>query len=426
MLSAAATGTTIALVSADDFFNSGNYTLTTAGTGRWLIYSQQPTDNNLGGLSGSFNRYSCAFNTVGTCAANATLGTTVAIPGSGNGLIYSYTPTVTATASSISALTYGDAAPNLTGYAYTVSGYLTGEGADTVTGTLTGTTAYAPGSNIGTYDITYSAGTLSSALGYQINYASNATAFIVNPKTLTFAVTGINKIYDGSTAGSVSFADNRFGSDDLSYSYSASYLDKNVGNGKTINVSGISLGGTKAGNYTLASTTSTTSANITPKGLTIRALDSQRKVGEPNPAFNVSYDGFVAGDSSAAVSGLNITTNATNGSPTGTYQITPYGAYAQNYSIAYVDGEFKILPSVQSLLPSTVESVAQDPWLTQQVQTQFTNNPVTNTSANYSNNREPFAQIINAEQGREINRPTMLQVDPALVQNLDIESSIFF
>ncbi|MEB5967453.1 YDG domain-containing protein, partial [Comamonas testosteroni] len=43
---------------------------------------------------------------------------------------------------------------------------------------------------------------------------------------------------------------------------SGSFSDKNAATGKTVTVSGISLGGADAGNYTLASSTATTTADI--------------------------------------------------------------------------------------------------------------------------------------------------------------------
>jgi hypothetical protein len=59
----------------------------------------------------------------------------------------------------------------------------------------------------------------------------------------------------------VAYADDRVAGDMLSYSASASYADKQVGSGKTISVTGITLGGADAQNYTL-STTATTAASI--------------------------------------------------------------------------------------------------------------------------------------------------------------------
>ena len=43
----------------------------------------------------------------------------------------------------------------------------------------------------------------------------------------------------------------------------ATFSDKNVGTGKTVTGTGFSLSGSAAGNYTLASSTLTTTANIT-------------------------------------------------------------------------------------------------------------------------------------------------------------------
>ena len=62
------------------------------------------------------------------------------------------------------------------------------------------------------------------------------------------------------------------GSDDVSLSGgTASFANKTVGTAKTVTVSGLSLSGIDAGNYQLASTTATTTANITT-----RVFDGQR------------------------------------------------------------------------------------------------------------------------------------------------------
>ena len=61
----------------------------------------------------------------------------------------------------------------------------------------------------------------------------------------------------------MSLSDDRVSGDVFTDSYtSATFSDKNVGTGKTVSVSGISISGTDAGNY-YANTTATTTANIT-------------------------------------------------------------------------------------------------------------------------------------------------------------------
>jgi hypothetical protein len=69
----------------------------------------------------------------------------------------------------------------------------------------------------------------------------------------------------------------------------ASYLDKNVANGKTVNISGITLGGTDAGNYTF-NTTATTTANVTAKALTIGGITTANKVYDGTNSTTVNSD----------------------------------------------------------------------------------------------------------------------------------------
>ena len=56
----------------------------------------------------------------------------------------------------------------------------------------------------------------------------------------------------------------------------ATFSDKNAGTGKTVTVSGITIGGADAGNYVLADPTTTTTADITARGLTVTATGTDR------------------------------------------------------------------------------------------------------------------------------------------------------
>jgi hypothetical protein len=97
---------------------------------------------------------------------------------------------------------------------------------------------------------------------YNLTSVATTTANIT-PKALLVSATGINKVYDTTTDATVTISDNRIVGDVFTISYAASFVDANVGNGKTVNVTGISLSGTDALNYTPNSSTTTT-ANITP------------------------------------------------------------------------------------------------------------------------------------------------------------------
>ena len=88
---------------------------------------------------------------------------------------------------------------------------------------------------------------------YTLASTTADTTADITPATLTVTITGEDKIYDGGTNASVTLADNSVPGDQVSETYAAaSFGDKNVGSGKSVTVSGITLSGADAGNYTLA------------------------------------------------------------------------------------------------------------------------------------------------------------------------------
>src|SRR6266516_4793441 len=134
----------------------------------------------------------------------------------------------------------------------------------------------------GTYLVTYNATDASGNPATQ----KTRTVQVVDraPRPLTVTATGANKIYDGTTATTVTLSDDHLSGDNVTDSYtSASFGDKNVGPGKTVTVNGISIGGSDAASYSLQNTTASTTANITARPLTVSAT-----------AFNKEYDGTTA------------------------------------------------------------------------------------------------------------------------------------
>ena len=86
---------------------------------------------------------------------------------------------------------------------------------------------------------------------------------------MTVTVAAVSKTYDGTATATVTLSDNRVSGDVLADNYtSANFADKNVGMAKTVSVSGISISGTDAGNYSY-NTSATTTADITPAPLTV-------------------------------------------------------------------------------------------------------------------------------------------------------------
>jgi len=159
---------------------------------------------------------------------------------------------------------------------------------------------------VGISDITLSG---ADAEDYTLANSSASTYASITPAALTVSATGVNKVYNGSTAATVALSDSPLPGDIVNLTYSsASFTNKNVGSGKTVTVSGIEASGADAADYTV-NTTATTTANITPATLTVTAIGGS-KAYDGNTAAPVTLaNNAYAGDQvSIADSSANFTT----------------------------------------------------------------------------------------------------------------------
>ena len=106
-------------------------------------------------------------------------------------------------------------------------------------------------------------------------------------------MTGDNRVYDGTTDATVSVADDRVAGDNIALDYSAAFSDKNVGSGKTISVTGISLLGSDVSNYSVASSDSTT-GNITARALNFTVAAQNKVYDQSSTQVNITDDRFLA------------------------------------------------------------------------------------------------------------------------------------
>ncbi|WP_245432702.1 YDG domain-containing protein, partial [Rhizobium sp. WW_1] len=156
------------------------------------------------------------------------------------------------------------------------------------------------------------------------------------------------KIYDGTKDATLNTAGAVFSGmvpgDTLSLGngFSGAFSDKNAGTGKTVTISGLSLGGADAGNYTLAYNTATTLADIAKRAITVTTDGAHRTYGDANPGFTytVGGSGLVAGDT---LSGA-LATSATTASGIGNYGITLGTLANSNYDISYTGADLAITP----------------------------------------------------------------------------------
>jgi trimeric autotransporter adhesin len=169
----------------------------------------------------------------------------------------------------------------------------------------------------------------------------------------SLTVTGISasdKVYDGTTGATLDTSSAALAGVisgeavtlDLS-GVAAVFADANAGTGKTVQVSGLTIGGADAGNYTL--TQPTVTANITPAVLSVSAGNFSRTYGAGNPNFTGILAGVLARDNITAT----YSTEAQAASPVGDYSVVPALSdpdnRVANYSVTMNNGILTILPA---------------------------------------------------------------------------------
>ena len=253
-------------------------------------------------------------------------------------------------------ITKADAAVTLDNLNQTYSGSAEAVTASTTPTGLTVDLTYNDSTNAPTNAGSYTViGTINGA-----NYQGSATNTLVIGKaavTISSGLSADDKIYDATTVATLSSnnvvlsgvaAGDTADAILSTNGYTATFASATVGTSNTVTVSGLTLTGNAAANYTLAQPGLT--ANITAAPLTVTANDTNRVYGAANPAFTFSYNGFVAGEDGSVVSGapLLTTTATTNSSvPGGPYPITisQDSLSATNYSFNLVNGNLTVTPA---------------------------------------------------------------------------------
>lgn len=354
--STANSGNSIVLAAGGNFINNdtndgANAVVAGTGTATWHIYSTAAGSDTHG-----------ASTLLPTTTVNSTTYPTTT-GASGNTWFYSSatTPeniTLTETAQTVTYGAAGDAVGSVA-VTYTCTAGACGDiaslsgGTITVSGTLNSTNTYYTANTVHTMTlsgvgITWDNGFSTGTITY------NTGALTVNQATLTVtaAATGAtNKVYDGTTAAAgVNLSDNRVAGDVLTVANTGiTFSDKNVANGKTVTVAGLSISGADAANYTLAANTATTTANITTKSITITANAQGATYGDTLGALTYTNTALAAGDSFSGALSTNGHVAGVVLSHANNFDVS-HGAYAigqgtlgisdgnsgNNYAITYV------------------------------------------------------------------------------------------
>ena len=180
--------------------------------------------------------------------------------------------------------TYGEANPSFT---VNVSGFAYGETTGTAAGYTTPTASCTADAttDAGTAGISISGG---AATNYTFNIADTGT-LTINPKTLTPTASANAKEYDGTTSASgIVNLSGIINGDSVTASGIFIFADEDAAPGKTVNVTGIALSGTDKDNYILSTTSTTATANINTKSVSIASVTISDKVYDGTTGATIS------------------------------------------------------------------------------------------------------------------------------------------
>jgi filamentous hemagglutinin family protein len=157
----------------------------------------------------------------------------------------------------------------------------------------------------------------------------------ITPRALVVGATAGSRVYDGTTAATVSLTDNRIAGDVFSISSTAAFMDRNVGSGKFVDVSGIALSGTDAGNYAV-NTNASAFADITRANLVVTAVGTDRVYDGTTAAIVTLSGAPIAGDAVALsfASAAFDDRNAGSDKTVNVTGISASGADAGNYNVS--------------------------------------------------------------------------------------------
>jgi len=205
-------------------------------------------------------------------------------------------------------------------------------------------------------------GNSSAASDYVLDATSKTVAATITPKTLTVSGLAADpKTYNALTDVTIS----NWGSvtpgvntETLVLNHgTASFADKTKANGKTVTAIGYSLAnasdasGGLAGNYQLSSTSSTTTANITAKTITLAGSTGVTKTYSGTTAMPVGSNGYgslvgVESGDTVTISGAPVYDSVNQGARTiNQNTVAIAGTDASNYTLSWSDGSGTINPA---------------------------------------------------------------------------------
>ena len=322
-LSASNTGTPITLAPGKDFINNAGAGALSTPAGRWLIYSDSPVLNTVGGLSPAWSHFHCTYG--GACT-----------PLAGNGMFYEYGPNLLSVSVNLSRY-YGGANPtagDMTA-AFVYKGFQNGDTAASLGALPTPTLdagATAASSAGSQYKISLSGG---SDAHYEFYFLDPSyltidkapiTATLVAP--LTRAYGDLNSAIDTTDFTYTGWVNGQDESVITDFAYDYGSVDETTDVGTYAVAADFS-----ADNYQIIASPMLT---ITKRPITATWTAALSRVyGAANPTItsaNFNFSGLVNGDASTVITPSATFGGATTASNTGSYTVSPSFS-ATNYTV---------------------------------------------------------------------------------------------
>gem|GEM_PF-1261170 len=328
------TGDSLILTDGGSFFNSSNLGAATLSTpnGAWLVWSQNPANDNRGGIAYNFKQYNAVFGLTAPAETD-------------DGVLYTQAPILTA---SIGPITRQYNATNAASIPASSYGLLGSIDNDTVTLNKPTSGTFA-NKNVGvnkTITVNGLSETAVDGLARVYGYQLNPTLVMANAGTITPAplvelTIASNKVYDGTrTDMGTTTLNGAFTGDNVSLVGTGTYTfaNKNAGLGKAVATTGFTLAGVDAGNYTVSLNAPV--ANITPAPVTA-TYEADNKVYDGTSLAEGmfgSLSGIVSGDTIALTGtpAFNFSDkNAGSNKPVSITGVSLTGPDAGNYTLDF-------------------------------------------------------------------------------------------
>ena len=246
--------------------------------------------------------------------------------------------------------TYGAGNPD---FSARYDGFVLGEGAGDLGGELGFDTNAGRGSDVGSYRITPEGLTSGN---YAISYGRGTLT--VDPAPLSVTTNDASRTYGAANPDFSARFDGFVLGEDADDLGGALAFDTAATRRSGVGAYDVAAGGLTSGNYAISYAPGT--LTVDPAPLTVTANDASRLVGDPNPPFSASFDGFVLGEDLGDLDGaLRFATDATPASEAGDYAITPGGLRGANYAIAFVDGTLTVAPQTPVPGPGPADALGR-------------------------------------------------------------------